>query len=257
VEVWIADRVTGKTVLRAVDSDGSAPEPDAALALRAVELLRASLLEVALPTPPRGEVPVPPEIRERLSIPTPEPPAPPAPPAAPAVPVFRIAIGLGATASPGGLGPAAALDFGVAWMPTDHIGAAFFAVIPLSRPSVDGSPGTADFAAGLGGIGARFQLTERTSRWAPTIDAGLAIVGLASTGVANRGFTGGSAFAVTVAPYLRFGLAFAPTPRFRVRADLLGAVTAQSVSLDLAAREAASWGRPVGLLSAGVDVGLF
>jgi hypothetical protein len=257
VEVWIADRVTGKTVLRAVESEGATPEPDAALALRAVELLRASLLEVALPTPPRGEVPATPEIRAQVALPPPPAPPPPEARAPDAAPVFRIAIGLGAMASPGGLGPAAALDLGVAWMPSEHFGATLFAAIPLSRPDVEGAPGSADLAAGLGGLGARFLLTTRASRLAPAIDAGLAVVGLASKGIANAGFTSGSAFAATAAPYLRFGLAFAPTPRFRVRADLLGAVVVQGVSLQLAEREAATWGRPLGLLSAGVDVGLF
>jgi hypothetical protein len=262
VEVWIADRVTGKTVLRAVGGEGSLPEPDAALALRAVELLRASLLEVALPTPPTGEVPATPDIRGRVKmalLPLPPPVAPPAREAPPPqeAPVFRIAIGLGVMASPGGLGPAAALDLGVAWMPSEHFGATLFAVIPLSRPDVQGTPGSVDLAAGLGGVAARFLLTTRASRWAPTIDAGLAVVGLGSKGVANAGYTATSVFAATAAPFVRIGLAFAPTPTFRVRADVLGSVVVEGVSVELATHEAATWGRPMGLLSAGVDVGLF
>ncbi len=77
VEIWIADRVTGKTVLREMADDGGTPDRDAALALRAVELLRASLLEVGLPAPPPGEVPATPEIREKLRVRAPDtPPAP-------------------------------------------------------------------------------------------------------------------------------------------------------------------------------------
>src|SRR5262249_5220500 len=71
VEVWIADRVTGKTVLREVASDDGALDGEGALALRAVELLRASLLEVALPAPPPGEVPATPEIRAKMQLPPP------------------------------------------------------------------------------------------------------------------------------------------------------------------------------------------
>jgi hypothetical protein len=189
----------------------------------------------------------------------PLPAAPPAREAPPPqeVPVFRIAVGLGVMASPGGLGPAAALDLGVAWMPSEHVGATLFAVIPLSRPDVAGVPGSADLAAGLGGVGARFLLTSRASRWAPTIDAGLAVIGLGSKGVANTGYAGSSVLAATAAPFLRVGLAFAPTPRFRVRADLLGGVVIEGVSIELATHQAATWGTPLGLLSAGVDVGLF
>ena len=65
VEVWVIDRVTGKSVVRRVPSQ---PESDRAaeiLAIRAIELLRASLLEVAMaggreppivPKPPPVEV---------------------------------------------------------------------------------------------------------------------------------------------------------------------------------------------------------
>ncbi len=250
VEVWIADRVTGKTVLRVVTSDGDGSEPDAALALRTVDLLRASLLEISLPAPAVGDVPAPQDLRARMALPPPE--AAPPPPA----PVLRVAVGFGAMGSPGGVGPAGVLDLGVAWMPSEHAGGTLFAVIPLSRPEVTGAPGSADLAAGLGGVGARFLLTTRASRWAPTIDAGLAVVGLASKGVANPGFSSGSAFAVTAAPFLRAGVAFAPVPALRLRADLLGAVVVQDVEVKLASRQAATWGRPVALLSAGVDFAL-
>ena len=65
VEVWVIDRVTGKSVVRRIPSQ---PESDRAaeiLAIRAIELLRASLLEVAMasgreppvvPKPPPAEV---------------------------------------------------------------------------------------------------------------------------------------------------------------------------------------------------------
>ncbi|WP_437958418.1 hypothetical protein WME76_01335 [Sorangium sp. So ce119] len=111
VEVWIADRVTGKTVLREMAGDAGAPDRDAALALRVVELLRASLLEAALPAPPPGELPATPEIREKLRVPAPAAlaDAPPPPPS----PALRVALAPGALLSPGGLGAAASLDLGV------------------------------------------------------------------------------------------------------------------------------------------------
>ena len=251
VEVWIADRVTGKTVLRMVGSEGGAPEPDPALALRAVDLLRASLLETSLPAPVVGEVPAPPDLRARMALP------PPQAPASPEASVLRVAVSFGAMGSPGGLGPVGVLDAGVAWMPSEHFGATLFAAIPLSRPDVTGTPGSADFAAGLGGVGARFLPSTGAGVWVPSIDVGLAIVGLASKGSANPGFTSGSAFAVTEAPFLRLGLAFSPTPRFRLRADLLGAVLVQDASVQLASQPFATWGRPVGLFTVGVDFGLF
>ena len=47
-DIWISDHVTGKTVVRRLQV-GGAPNAAAVLAIRAMELLRASLLEVAAP----------------------------------------------------------------------------------------------------------------------------------------------------------------------------------------------------------------
>jgi hypothetical protein len=54
-DIWISDHVTGKTVVRRLRV-GAEPNAAAVLAIRALELLRASLLEVAAPAP---EAPVP------------------------------------------------------------------------------------------------------------------------------------------------------------------------------------------------------
>jgi hypothetical protein len=54
VDVWLADRVTGKTTVRRLDLQiGSSERAVAILAIRAVELLRASLLEIVVP--PKAE----------------------------------------------------------------------------------------------------------------------------------------------------------------------------------------------------------
>jgi hypothetical protein len=58
VELWLADRVTGKLVIRRIETPGGRREGSAAdIAVRAVELLRGSLLEVTVerPRPPRGQ----------------------------------------------------------------------------------------------------------------------------------------------------------------------------------------------------------
>jgi hypothetical protein len=54
VEVWVNDRATGKLSIRTLESS----EPASVLAVRAVELLRASLLELKHPPkPPEGPPP--------------------------------------------------------------------------------------------------------------------------------------------------------------------------------------------------------
>lgn len=63
VEVWLTDRVTGKTVIREYALEGS-PRSDDAVALGAVELLRASLLELSTPASTKPETPAPEEARQ-------------------------------------------------------------------------------------------------------------------------------------------------------------------------------------------------
>jgi len=67
VEITVLDRVTGKTVRRELlgKSLGD-PTTRELVALRASELLRASLMEIEAPHPPRGDVPVTPRV-ERVA----------------------------------------------------------------------------------------------------------------------------------------------------------------------------------------------
>jgi len=67
VEITVLDRVTGKTVRRELlgRSLGD-PTTRELVALRASELLRASLMEIEAPHPPRGDVPVTPRV-ERIA----------------------------------------------------------------------------------------------------------------------------------------------------------------------------------------------
>src|SRR3954462_12192542 len=75
-EVWVADRITGKTVIR--DLVGATPEsgPDD-VALGAIELLRASLMELHSPTVPPSDAELTPAVRA-LSFPLPSAPSGPA-----------------------------------------------------------------------------------------------------------------------------------------------------------------------------------
>ena len=59
-ELWVIDRVTGKTVVRRVDTDPNSARAAEMLSIRALELLRASFLEVALGGPPRTPKVAPP-----------------------------------------------------------------------------------------------------------------------------------------------------------------------------------------------------
>jgi hypothetical protein len=89
------------------------------------------------------------------------------------------------------------------------------------------------------------------------VDLGVMAISLRSTGIGNPGFRSGTSSAVTVAPFARAGIAFAVTPLFRLRADLLGSVSVQNISVQIAKHEVATWGKPMILSSVGVDFGWF
>ena len=67
-ELWVIDRVTGKTVVRRVNAGATDPPRMAeVLAVRAVELLRASFLELAIGAPPANNAPPPAPVVERFA----------------------------------------------------------------------------------------------------------------------------------------------------------------------------------------------
>lgn len=72
LHIWLNDAITNKIVLRRVELDPSLSRPEQEAALMAVELLRASLLELSL-TPQR---PRPPQIDRIIDLPPPLPRAP-------------------------------------------------------------------------------------------------------------------------------------------------------------------------------------
>jgi hypothetical protein len=68
-EIWLSDRLTGKLVIRRIEAGGDG-DTAASLALRAVELLRGSLLEItveASPTPQARPAP-PPDVTRFVAI---------------------------------------------------------------------------------------------------------------------------------------------------------------------------------------------
>lgn len=150
-DVWVADHVTHKTVVRRIGSRGSGDAGDRALALRVVELMRASLVEGLVLPPPEPE-PAPPAAPSRP--PPPPPPPPPAdvtawtreairepPPSRPAH--LSLAVGVaGAFASPD-VGAAVGPELRVAWRPSGAWSLAVLGVGPAFGPRLSGTEGTA------------------------------------------------------------------------------------------------------------------
>jgi hypothetical protein len=145
-QVWVTDRVTGKTLLRRVHFAGDAPDAPAIFALRAVELLRASLLELAEEHPQRGEVIPTRAVREWvMRPPEPEPER-----------HYALRAGAGVMAGPGSLGAAFAPMLAATWRPLAAWSFELFGSGP-ALGSIDGAEGEASFDRELLALRARFE----------------------------------------------------------------------------------------------------
>jgi hypothetical protein len=260
VEVWIVDRVTGKTVLREVVASASAAD----LAVRVVELLRASLLEMDAPHPSRGEVPPPVELRTFTQpavapLPVSPPPAPaPAPARAPATwPWLGAMVGGAVVGSPGGVPIGGLVDARLRWMHFKRFGLSAGALIPTTAGTIKTSIGAADLHQGLAGGGVRVELGSAAGTWRPSLEAGLSAAWLATQGTAaSSGLTVLGKTVVSAAPYARAGLASALAPWIAVRADVLAAAALRRMSVNFTSTEVARWGQPILGGSLGIELSL-
>lgn len=257
VEVWIVDRITGKTVLRDVLVAEAEPDRDATIALRTVELLRASLMEVDAPHPPRGDTPAPPTIRAIAQL------APPAIPpdhpgsAAPPAPRFAIQLAPAMIASPGGLAPSAALAVSARAFVHPRISVGVSGFFPLSAARLDGDEGTSASRVFVVSADASAHFGSPGARWDPTLGAGAALIVLHAEGTGSSpSWLGVSSDSVSVGPFLRPGVGLALGDRLRLRADLVTGVALRRFVLDHAGRTAATWGWPFFVGSVGIEIPL-
>ena len=241
--MWVVDRITGKVTLRDVvvaDED----DQGATLALRAVELLRASLMEVRSSHPSRGEVEPSRAVEELVGRAEPHGPA-----------QFELEVGGALSWSPGGLGVAWHVAIAFAWMPHPLIGAHVWVLLPVAPAIVSGPEGEADIFPGLAGAGLRF-------RWVPDpalelrADVGVAAAMLAMSGRGIPPFVGRTDEVFFAAPYVRVAGAWAFTQLVRLRADLTLGVATPGAAVEFAGREAATWGQPLLVVGLGLDVAL-
>lgn len=284
LEVWVVDRITGKTLLRDVVGTEGAAGRDTTIALRAVELLRASLMEIDAPHPLRGEVLPPPEIREIAGLPAPVPPAPasaapalPAPPSSFAVPPssfaapqsrvpplpaapsssppFGVDVAPAILGSPGGLAVLPALSLGVhAWV-YPRISVDIGSFLPIGSVKHKAAEGQSQNRVTLFLASVRVTLARTEATWVPTLAAGATLIWLHTDGVgAAPEFVGKSNDGFSGAPFLRPGLRVALGSRVFLYTDLLAGVAVRKLTIDYVGRDAATWGTPFFAGSLGVEI---
>jgi hypothetical protein len=241
VEVWIVDRVTGKTVLReVVTADSMSPAEDV-VPVRAVELLRASLMEIDAPHEVHGEVPPPPNIRAIVPRPRPPPPPPPR---------FALSLGaalLGSPGDPASLSSAGDVRLALRWRPLERLGATVLALVPTIPARLETADPYRTYASPwLVGAGLDGYFAERRARWTPTAGLGIGLVVLRMVG---QGTFGQVDSIVSTAPYVMTGIGYAVSSRLTVGAEALAAwlLPEAVVAFQVDERDIpiASWGHPL------------
>jgi hypothetical protein len=239
-DVWIADRVTGKVVLREMLPRGARID-GRVVALRAVELLRASLMELDVPrAAPQGELAPPPTLTQNAGL-------------LPDLERFSLSADSAFLWSPGGCGPAVGVAGAVAWRRT-------WLGVRLSGGSIL-APATISRTEGRGDVVTRWLaldavLQPRRSRMPVRPRAGLGIAGLSTNlhGVADFPYPTHEHTVYTLAPIVSFDLAWAVHRRVRL---VLGAAylrPLESVDILIADRSVGTYGRDIFLANLGMGV---
>lgn len=240
VELWVEGRAPGDPPVR--ETIPADPRRRGVAAVLALEALRAHLLQVQ-----PGPANEPPRTSE------PPPPSPPSP-----VPSARrwlwLQLAAGVDASPGGIAPAPELLFALRLEPRPWLSlGAFGAVTPLAA-RLDAPEGGALLRRAI--VGAGIDLQKEFSRTTLAIGAGGALVLLFVEGTSPAaGYRARDAFTVTAGPLLRASASTALASSVRVRADLAAGATFPRTTITFADREGATWGRPFGLLTLGLEWG--
>lgn len=244
IEIWIVDRVTGKTVVRVLAwKPGEPGEQDQVdlVAICTIETLRATLMETSVRRHTRGEVAPPPAVRTLLR-------------AEPSRVSLRVgsALGYGSNA----LGAAAELGLAAtaAVLPRLRLGLDAFA--PLTTPALEGPEGRAELGLYLAGAFVEASLMNPAASADVMLGGGAWLGLLTLSGGAQPPYVGSSLQIVTLVPHLDLGGRARISRRIAFLARVSGALATPKANVRFAGRDVAVWGRPLVLGAMMLEVGL-
>ena len=196
-DIWVADRVTGKTTVRRIAPGGSGRDSATVLAVRAVELLQASLLEAVEP-PPRTD---PAKTREAPPPPVASLPSdvsawmqarrpPTESPSSDAR--FSLQAGAGLLHSFDGIGPAFLPAIGLAYRLTNDMSLGLRAGGPAFAADLQATGGTIAVRQELVSLEVMYAFLPLASTVRPVAIAGVGAYHLAVVGAASPPYKGES-----------------------------------------------------------------
>ena len=240
VEVWVMDRVTGKTVLREVVT--GRPDDDAVVALGAVELLRASLLEIEQPTFKPREIPPTPAVQKLV------PPPPPPPEGA-----FSLVLAPAVALSPGDLGAVPQIDLWGRLRAASRFVIAARLTLPTLPVVVEGRAGRATVTLATASIVGDV-LFVGESRWRGHAGVGFGAAWAHMEGTAAQAFIGRGDDVFVALTYVHGGASYGLSRTVRLFADLTCGMATPRPVVVFGDTTVASWGQPVFTTALGLEM---
>jgi hypothetical protein len=264
VDLWLVDRVTGKTLLREVlVRDLSNGDPDSVIALRAVELLRASLLELELGHPPRGEVTVTPDVLKTVG-----PTALEARgrarhtrraserghPLTESEDALLAGVGASVLAHLGQAGIVPGVTAAAFWQPNRRVAVGPSVTVPLRSSNVRADEGSAEIWSSMFGLGFRIAPLAPGGVLEPSLGLGGSALFLHIEGVQARpDLATDTAQLVAAGPYGEVGCALRIVRALTLRVDFRALAAFPRPIVEFVGREVASLGRPFVALTFGLE----
>jgi hypothetical protein len=246
VDVWVADRVTNKIVFRSLEVTESSGPTDTIAVLAAVELLRASLMELHAPQKTKGQDAASDQTAD-FSKPAPVPPVK-------AARTWQLAGSLGAGLSYLGrrTGVAMSLPLALTLSLRRLLYFRVLGALSLVPSTLEAPEGEVRFSPWLAGGDIGIIALADKSRFQPVLGAGGGAYLIRVRGQADEGFVSRGRLLVGAILFLRGGLRVRFNSRLAMVTDIAAGWTFPGRSIHIAGREVAELGRP--LLFAGLSL---
>jgi hypothetical protein len=237
-ELWIADRVTNKTVLREIAIETQdRNRADDSIAVGVAELLRASLMEVNAPSRAQGAYASTPELRELgygRSVRDP----------ADSDARLWLSLGTGAELGIRGVGPSMLGHARAGWTPERGFGVELLGGMTLIPALIERSAGRARLSSEWLGAAATFSWRGRNSNFSTRAGMGVLGVRVRARGEsAQAPLRAVTETATSAGPYVHGGPAFG-SDSFRIRLNAGALMLLTPPTVRFAEETVARWGAP-------------
>jgi hypothetical protein len=246
VEMTVLDRVTGKTVhralARATDVD---PAGEELVATRTVELFRASLMELSADHPARGDVPAAPPVRALLHHEQEQ--------ANQRAGSVALAVGPALLLMPEWQ-PSAQLWISASWLSTAGFGVNAVAFTALSAAHLARAEGAVDLTARIYRLGVTWALRPKASIFSARFNAGWSLTTLSLQGTASAPYAAAQAERVAWGPWSSASMQLRLLDHFALVAEVSGALSVPTETVRFAGRSVANFAEPAFLAALGPEL---